>query len=139
LILSLDADVLIDLANGRHPAVRARFDEAISADHRIFTCSLCAHELLFGASISGRPEFQLRTARALLGQIGIAEFSLEDAEASARLRALLRSIGNSIGAVDTLIAGQALARGWVVVTGNLREFGRVPDLQTIDWRTSQTP
>jgi len=32
-----------------------------------------------------------------------------------------------------LIAGQALARNWTVVTANTREFNRVEGLNVIDW------
>ena len=38
--------------------------------------------------------------------------------------------------LDTLIAGQALARGWTVVTRNVRHFGRVEGLPLIDWGVS---
>ena len=57
----------------------------------------------------------------------------QDMRVTARLRAELRGQGLSIGAYDLLIAGQALARGWTVVTGNVREFRRVPGLDVIDW------
>jgi tRNA(fMet)-specific endonuclease VapC len=134
LTLSLDANVLIDLANGRRPLVRANLDAAVLNNQAIYTCSFCAHELLYGAAISGRPDFQLKTANALLESVKVAEFTLDDARAAAELRALLRRSGNPIGAVDTLIAGQALARGWTIVTANLREFHRVVGLTVIDWR-----
>jgi tRNA(fMet)-specific endonuclease VapC len=94
---------------------------------------------LFGAAISGRPELQLETANAILGRMTVAEFTLDDAEAAVRLRAALRGLGNSIGAFDTLIAGQALAHGWTVVTANLHEFRRVPGLTVIDWRHPLDP
>ena len=63
----------------------------------------------------------------------IADFTAEDAAASGRLGADLRVSGSPIGDIDTLIAGQALARGWTVVTRNIRHFGRVPGLKLIDW------
>jgi tRNA(fMet)-specific endonuclease VapC len=133
LILSLDANVLIDLANQRRPFVRDRFDAALAAGHTLTTCSLAAQELLYGASISARPDVQLLTARTLFGLVRVSEFSLDDAEAAAALRAVLKAAGRPIGSIDVLIAGQALGRGWAVVTGNLREFSRVPGLEIIDW------
>ena len=41
--------------------------------------------------------------------------------------------GERIGAYDTLIAGIALARGCVLATHNVREFGRVAGLHVEDW------
>ena len=38
-----------------------------------------------------------------------------------------------------LIAGQALARGWTVVTHDIAHFGRVQGLPLIDWRVSDRP
>ncbi len=39
----------------------------------------------------------------------------------------------AIGTLDTLIAGVALSRGLVLVTHNLAEFQRIPDLLVEDW------
>lgn len=133
MILSLDANVLIDLVNGRRQGVRGRFDEAVSAGQRLMTCALAAHELLYGASISGRPQAQVRSAQALLRHLEVAEFSSEDANAAVTVRMALRAAGRSIGNFDTLIAGQALSRQWTMVTANVREFARVPGLRVIDW------
>jgi len=133
LILSLDSNVLVDLVNQRWPIVRRRYDQAVAAGDTMLTCSFAAQEVLYAASISARPSAQLAGAHALFDHMVVAEFSLEDAAAAAGLRADLKRAGQSIGAFDTLIAGQALRRGWGVVTGNVREFGRVPGLQVIDW------
>ena len=46
---------------------------------------------------------------------------------------ILEKRGTPIGNSDTLIAGQALARGMTLVTHNTREFARVPGLQLEDW------
>ncbi len=61
------------------------------------------------------------------------------------MRADLRQTGMPIGAVDSLIAGQALNRGWNVVTSNIKDFIRIPGLTVVDWsdpagprRTNQT-
>jgi len=47
---------------------------------------------------------------------------------------LLASNGTPIGFYDVLIAGQALARDFILVTHNIREFGRVPNLRLEDWQ-----
>jgi tRNA(fMet)-specific endonuclease VapC len=45
----------------------------------------------------------------------------------------LRRRGQAIGPLDGLIAGQALARSWTLVTANRREFDRIEGLNVIDW------
>ena len=42
-------------------------------------------------------------------------------------------MGLPIGGYDLLIAGQARARGLIVVTANTREFERVAGLSVEDW------
>jgi tRNA(fMet)-specific endonuclease VapC len=63
-------------------------------------------------------------------------FTVEDARAAGALRAALRRRGRPIGPYDVLLAGSALARGLVLVTGNAREFGRVTGLLVDDWRAA---
>jgi tRNA(fMet)-specific endonuclease VapC len=41
--------------------------------------------------------------------------------------------GTPIGPYDVLIAGQALARGLILITRNVREFSRIPDLRIENW------
>jgi tRNA(fMet)-specific endonuclease VapC len=133
LILSLDANVLIDVVNRRQPQVRRAFDDALARGDTLVACSFAAHELIFGAVISARPAQELAAAERLLGLLSVAAYTLEDARSTAELRRRLKMAGRPIGPVDTLIAGQALGRGWTVVTANLREFERVEGLQVIDW------
>jgi tRNA(fMet)-specific endonuclease VapC len=51
-----------------------------------------------------------------------------------RLRSRLEKDGRLIGAMDMMLAAQALALNAVVVTGNTREFERVPNLRIENWR-----
>jgi tRNA(fMet)-specific endonuclease VapC len=136
LSLSLDTNVLIDLVNGKSDLVRSRFAAAIGAGEELATCSLAAHELIFGAMISRRVELQLQGARNLLARLSVTPFDHDDAIAAAQVRAALRVVGHSIGSIDSLIAGQALARGWTVVTANTHEFARIDGLNVIDWTAS---
>lgn len=50
-----------------------------------------------------------------------------------RVRAALALMGIPIGPLDVLSAGQALARGAILVTRNIREFERVDGLIVEDW------
>jgi virulence-associated protein VagC len=83
--------------------------------------------------VSARPDFQRERAIEVCGFFKIADWTIDDAWATARLRATLKVQGRPIGAIDALIAGQALARGWTLVTSNAREFERVEGLSLQDW------
>lgn len=53
-----------------------------------------------------------------------------------RLRSRLEKSGFVIGAMDMLLAAHALAMDAVVVTGNTREFKRVPGLKVENWEAN---
>ena len=130
----LDTNVCIALMNRRSDQVRARFVEAVSEAASLATSSVVVHELLYGAAKSQRPQQNHRIAAEFLaGNLEILDFSAADAEAAGNIRALLEQAGKPIGAYDTLIAGQALARDLILVSANTREFARVPSLKIEDW------
>jgi len=60
-------------------------------------------------------------------------FDDEDAQSAGAIRAALEVRGKPIGAYDLLIAGQALARKFTLVTANVKEFARVKGLVWQDW------
>ena len=71
---------------------------------------------------------------AFFSVVSTVPFDEADAQAAAAIRAALKSKGQSIGAYDALIAGTGVARGLIVVTSNVGEFGRVSGLQVENWR-----
>ncbi len=88
--------------------------------------------LFHGAYRSARQSQNL----ALLDGLRLAalEFDNEDARQAGEIRAALAAAGTPIGPYDVLIAGQALARGLVLVTHNAGEFSRVSGLLIEDWQ-----
>jgi tRNA(fMet)-specific endonuclease VapC len=137
--LSLDTSQIVDLLRRRDPGAKALFDAQVLSGQPLMVSAPVRHELVSGASSSASPDRRLVQLANLLAQCSQVEFSPADAEASGRLSARLRISGKPIGDVDTLIAGQALARGWTVVTRNVRHFGRVEGLPLIDWSVSRDP
>lgn len=133
-MLALDSDVMVGLLRGREAGLRTRFDEARLAGTPLGLSSIVLHELVTGAVASQRPDRHLDALALLSEAFESLEFNGEDAIRAARIRADLAKDGRPIGALDTLIAGQALARDLTLVTSNVRHFGRVPGLRLIDWR-----
>jgi len=133
VIVALDTNVLIDLLRGRHPHMRAHVDGALAAGDEVVASSVVLYELIRGALRSGRPERHLAEIDAILTRLRIIPLDRADAVAAAHLQVALERTGRGIGVFDRLIAGQALARGWTLVTGNLSEFARVEGLRLLQW------
>ncbi|WP_338042149.1 hypothetical protein [Nostoc sphaeroides] len=51
------------------------------------------------------------------------------------MRSFLKLAGSPIGAYDVLVAAIAVINNHIVVTSNVREFQRVPNLQIENWRS----
>ena len=89
-------------------------------------------ELLYG--VAKRPEARkLRAAvDELLATIEVLDWSSATARRYGAIRAELERRGKPLGALDLLIAAQALEHDAVLVT-NDRAFGAVPGLRLKDW------
>ena len=70
----------------------------------------------------------------LLEPITIIPFGVTEAELAASIRAFLKNKGTPIGANDVLIGATALASNKIMVTANINEFNRIPDLRVDSWR-----
>lgn len=127
----LDTNAVIDVLRDGSSAVAARLRREVPGS--VGLPCLVRHELYYGALKSRRPKAELERVESL--QFPVLELLPEDAEAAAEIRVHLVGSGQRIGAYDLLIAAQALVREVPLVTRNLREFSRVPQLQLEDWST----
>ena len=132
-------DVAIELIRGRRQHYRAFLEEALASGASLHLSSIVLHELMFGAMASARPEHHMRLVERLAAEMELHSWTPDDAVEAARLRADLRKSGTEIGGFDALIAGQAINAGWTLVTGNLREFMRVPGLPLLYWGDPDGP
>jgi len=89
-------------------------------------------ELRFGIERIGSVRL-LRQFEMLLEAIEVMPVAVPADETYARIRAHLQRAGTPIGANDLLIAAHALALDLTLVTANIREFSRVPDLRVENW------
>jgi tRNA(fMet)-specific endonuclease VapC len=130
----LDTCALSDFARGE-PGTLARLAQVAPAEVAISAIS--AMEVEYGLALHpARARKLAPVMRALLQSVAVMPYGLEDARASASLRASLERRGRLVGAYDTLIAGTAIARGLVLVTSNVREFTRIGALRLENWRSS---
>jgi tRNA(fMet)-specific endonuclease VapC len=130
----LDTDACVALINETSAMVRSRFQRAASGGAVIYVSSVVTFELWYGVSKSVPQTYNTQRLEAFLaGPITLLPLEREDAKAAGSIRAALQATGTPIGAYDTLIAGQALARQLTLVTANASEFSRVKGLSWRDW------
>jgi tRNA(fMet)-specific endonuclease VapC len=123
---------MVDVLRGIRPNARDRFFD-LAASVELNLCVFVFHELTYGAMVSHRPIEHLRRLEELLRFVNVTAWAKADAIAAAEIRIARRSRGRPAGVVDTLIAGQALARGWPVLTADVSDFDHVDGLTVIDW------
>jgi len=126
----------VDVLRG-HGGVRPRFAAALERGEDLVVSSVVLHELAYGAWRSGRPASKLKELDVFLRRVRVEPFQAKDALEAGRLRAHLAAKGELAGAYDELMGAQALARGWTMVTSNLRHFLPIPNLPIVDWRRGE--
>ena len=101
--------------------------------------SITAYELYTGIQKCGDPAKELAKVNLLLATVSELAFDGPAAQEAGRIRALLESQGNMIGAYDVLLAGHARSAGLTLVSANTGEFSRVPGLHLEDWQAPPGP
>jgi len=126
----LDTNILIAALKGQ-PSVRQRLETLPLSSLRLSAVVL--GELEFGAEKSTQGERSRARLAAIAQRLPLVGLDVETTRQYGRIRALLERQGTPIGANDTWIAAQALAIKATLVTDNVREFARVPDLVLENW------
>ncbi len=127
----LDTDICIEALRRRSEPLLRRLRK--HSPDEIAVSVITEAELRFGAMNSSSPERNGAAAEAFLQPFAVLPFTRDHVPIYARLRADLERTGTRIGALDMLIAAQAVALGATVVSNNLREFRRVPGLRVENW------
>ena len=125
----LDTNACIALLNGTSPSLDDRLRRHVPDE--IGLPAPVAYELYYGAYKSQRVERNVELLDRM--EFEVLPFEAEDARVAGEIRARLEAAGQPIGPYDLLIAGQAYARGLVLVTANTREFERIHGLLVEDW------
>jgi len=92
-------------------------------------------ELFYGSAKSQRSQESLNHQREFLDTIYTIPFDDISAIRYGELWAYLEKNGTPIGGNDMLIASTALAYQRIMITHNVREFGRIPNFKIEDWET----
>ncbi len=126
----LDTNIVSELI--KHPNGKIFQQIASVGEQKVCTSIIVACELRFGAlkRNSNRLTQQLETILNILPILPLAD-AVD--QTYAEIRAYLEASGTPIGPNDLLIASHALVLNLTLVTANVREFSRVPDLRISNW------
>jgi tRNA(fMet)-specific endonuclease VapC len=127
----LDTNICIYIIRQKPFKVLERLTTLSFADIGISSVTLA--ELEYGVIKSSRPQQNRLALNGFLAPIEIAPFDARSAAHYGELRCFLEKKGKVIGAMDMLIAAHASSLSVTLVTNNICEFKRIPDLQIENW------
>jgi tRNA(fMet)-specific endonuclease VapC len=99
----------------------------------VFLSVITLAELEYGVEKSEHREKNKIALIGFLSPFEVLPFSHKAAVAYGEIRATLEKKGQIIGPYDLLIAAHALSEDIILVTNNVREFARIPNLQVENW------
>ena len=127
----LDTNICVYAIKNRPASVLRRL--RANMERGLCISAITLGELRHGVENSASPA---KNGQALLQFLSILEvlpFGDDAASEYGRIRAFLQKRGIPIGPLDTLIAAHAKSEDMTLVTNNVREFMRVPDLNIENW------
>ena len=127
----LDTNICIYAMNNKYPSVREKLF-SVPAEV-IYISSVVVGELQYGAVKSKWGARNIFNMNEFISAFKILPFTREDAEVCGNIRAYLEQRGLPIGLYDVMIAAQGISRNFTVITHNVREFSRVPEIKIQDW------
>ena len=95
--------------------------------------SITLSELEYGVAKSMKQEQNRVALTEFLLPLQIYFFDDFAAREYGKIRYILEKKGEPIGAIDMFIAAHALSLNVILVTNNVREFKRVPELRIENW------
>ena len=126
----LDTNIVIYVIKKRPVDVLQAFNENSG---RMAISSITLAELFHGAEKSSRCAENLKVIDDFTSRLEVLPYTPKAAQHYGSIRAALERSGETIGINDLHISAHARSEGLVLVTNNLREFERVPALETENW------
>ena len=126
----LDTNILSDLM--RHPQGEIAQQIASRGENCVCTSTIVACELRYGTCKAGSARLSDRV-ELILSAVEVLPVEPPADWHYGEIRQHLARQGNPIAPNDLLIAAHARALDLTVVTDNVREFSRIPDLRVENW------
>jgi tRNA(fMet)-specific endonuclease VapC len=130
LTYMLDTNVCIYVLNNFPPDLQEKFN---ALAEQLCISSITLGELHYGAEKSARRTDNLTAIEHFTARLDVLAFEAKAAAHYGQLRAELERAGMPYGPHDMQIGGHARSEGLIVVTNNVREFGRMPGVRAENW------
>ena len=126
----LDTNIVIYVLKRRPKEVLEIFNRNAS---RMAISSITLSELIFGAEKSPNVDKNLEAIEEFVSHLDVLPYDAKASQQYGQITAALEKRGEIIGENDIHIAAHAISQGLILVTNNLREFKRVPNLALENW------
>jgi tRNA(fMet)-specific endonuclease VapC len=128
----LDTNICIYIINQKPKKILRKFERY--PVHEFCTSSITQAELQYGVAKSKNKKTDQGALNEFLLALTILPFHGDNLVVCyGEIRALLESKGKTIGPLDTLIAAHALSLDLTIVSNNIKEFSRIPNLKCENW------
>lgn len=127
----LDTNVCIYIIKKKPSQVFEKLETLQINDIGISAITLA--ELEYGISKSTFPEKNKIALIKFLAPLEILPFTEKAAEIYGKIRSYLEKTGSIIGTLDLFIGAHAKSENLVLVTNNVTEFSRIPNLKIENW------
>jgi len=128
----LDTNICIYIINEKPRSVLSRFEQYPVDEFAI--SSITHAELQYGVTKSKHRKRNQEALDEFLLPLTILPFYGQRlVECYGEIRAFLESKGKTIGPLDTMIAAHALSLDLIIISNNINEFSRIPNLKCEDW------
>ena len=127
----LDTNICIYAMKNKPEQVLQRLKKELNSGVCISPITLA--ELEYGMKHSSNPVKNEQALLRFLVPLSVLPFGTTAASEYGEILTYLQSIGTPIGSLDMLIAAHARSEDMILVTNNVREFERVPDLDVENW------
>ncbi|MBT8594023.1 type II toxin-antitoxin system VapC family toxin [Polynucleobacter paneuropaeus] len=126
----LDTNIVIYVLKRRPIEALEAFNKNAN---RMAISSITLSELIYGAEKSANVDKNLEAVEDFVSHLDVLSYDAKASQQYGQIKSGLEKRGELIGENDIHIAAHAISQGLILVSNNLREFKRVPNLALENW------
>jgi tRNA(fMet)-specific endonuclease VapC len=126
----LDTNIVIYVLKRRPIEVLEIFNRNAN---RMAISSITLAELIYGAEKSQHVDKNLEAIEEFISHLEVLSYDAKASQHYGQIKSGLEKKGQLIGENDLHIAAHAISQGLILISNNLKEFSRVPNLALENW------